>query len=684
MCQVKEDKIYYSFILAICATIVAVALSASVAYAAPPDSRIYELASPVQKSGGIGGVFPLGSLTHSLEQFARPLQSSSDGSTIAYEGEDFYHPHLGSLNQYLSMRGSEGWLTQNLTPGVPFTTEPTAEANPYVGFSPSLSIGIVSSEIPLAEGVPAGYANLYIAQGNSFQPLLTVKPPNRSPATFGHAKLSRHVIVPSLLFAGGNEGNTVTPAFSHLLFVANDALTEDAAAGEGFKNNLYVWINGSLQLVNVLPDGKTEPGASFGVDNGDEYNNKAVPSLSHVISANGSRIFWTDENNGNLYVREDGMRTVQVDAAVGGNGEFQTASFDGSRVFFIKSGHLDEYNTDSGATTYLTKAGGVGGMVGASDDGTYVYFVAESVLAKGAANGQPNLYLSHELSSHERILNFIATLSPNDNQTTEIYGAGTTPEGDWYHTFAGRTAEVSPDGRYVAFMSERSLTGYNNADAIRIGHDYELFLYDSVTASLVCASCNTDESQPTSSTLLPAPVDGIYQQRYLDDAGRLFFSTKDPVLSQDTNGVSDVYEYEGGRVYLVSPGDASDEAVFADASESGDDVFFTTRQQLVPADGDQIVDMYDARVGGEMEGSRAVPCSSEVCHEAPSAPSSFGPSASAVFEGAANLVPPPEPVKPKPVPLTRARKLANGLKACRVRRNLHRRAACEARVRKRY
>ena len=48
-------------------------------------------------------------------------------------------------------------------------------------------------------------------------------------------------------------------------------------------------------------------------------------------------------------------------------------------------------------------------------------------------------------------------------------------------------SEVSPDGRYLAFMSDRSLTGYDNVDAVSGMRNEEAFLYDAVTGKLVCA-----------------------------------------------------------------------------------------------------------------------------------------------------------------------------------------------------
>src|SRR4029077_14441451 len=282
-----------------------------------PDGRAYEIVSPTQKSGGIGGVFPLASLTHSLEQFGRPLQSSLGDGAITYLGEDFYQPRLGSLNQYLSRFDSPGWSTQNLTPGVPSTREFGIEANLDVGFSPDLSIGVISGQTPLAAGDLAGYPNLYVAHGAQLEPIVTERPRNRPPDSFGYANDLGQPIERSLRFAGGNRGAGGASSFSHILFEANDALTRDASDGRVRANNLYEWFEGHLRLVNILPNGKADPNASYGIRYPDEYNTAQVPSLSHVISADGTKIFWTDENNGNLYMREGGIRTVQVDAGIG-------------------------------------------------------------------------------------------------------------------------------------------------------------------------------------------------------------------------------------------------------------------------------------------------------------------------------------------------------------------------------
>jgi hypothetical protein len=600
---------------------------------------VYELVSPPGTGSGIGGVFPLGSLTLSPEEYGRPFQSSGSGDAITYLGEDFYQPHLGSLNQYVSKRNVADWSTQNLTPGTLSLSEEPVEANPYVAFSPDLSKAVVSvRSAPLVDGVPAGFANLYLVQNGSFEPLITIQPQNRSAATFGHAIYGESDFKESLLFAGGNAGSGVISAFSHILFEANDALTQangastpNAKDGGPYQNNLYEWSGGNVQLVNVLPEGETHPHASFGVDNGDRYSG-FLPSLSHAISADGSRIFWTDENTGKLYVREDGKKTVQIDALVGGGGEFQTASVDGSKVFFTKEEILYQFDTTE-EKTHALAVGGVKGLVGASDDGAYVYFVSTRAF-EGGVEGSPNLYLSHE----GRLV-FIATLSLQDNETPNLYGTD-KPYGDWFRTFAGRTAEVSPNGRYLAFLAREKLTGYENLDARGVEHDFEIFLYDAATRGLECPSCNTDGTRPTSNSLLPTPTNGVYQQRSLTDGGRLFFSTTDAVLPQDGNRKSDVYEYENGRIYLISPGLADSEAVFADASESGSDVFFTAQQRLTAGSDEEITDLYDARVGGRGEELSPPSCSEEACRALPTPTPSFEAPSSNIFTGAGNSAPP--------------------------------------------
>jgi hypothetical protein len=96
-----------------------------------------------------------------------------------------------------------------------------------------------------------------------------------------------------------------------------------------------------------------------------------------------------------------------------------------------------------------------------------------------------------------------------------------------------------------------------------------------------------------------------------------------------------VYEYENGKVHLISSGSSDDISAFTDASENGENVFFTTRAQLVAQDLGENAVLYDARVDGGFPGAVPVvaPCSGEGCRgplSAPPAPAAIATAVAAV------------------------------------------------------
>jgi len=286
-------------------------------------------------------------------------------------------------------------------------------------------------------------------------------------------------------------------------------------------------------------------------------------------------------------------------------------------------------------------------------------------------------------------------------------------------------------------MSDRSLTGYDNRDAVSGETDEEVFLYDAHTGRLACASCEPTGARPDGafdsggypglladhagvwgSRWLAGSIPGwtgidlshsLYQSRYLSDSGRLFFDSPDALSPADTNGTWDVYEFEpqgaggctpggvgfeagsGGCVGLISSGGSRDESAFLDASESGDDVFFLTAAGLVPQDGDGLFDVYDARACSSASPCLAVPpvpppaCStSDSCKPTPSPqPSSFGAPASQTFSGIGNLSPSGSKTAVKAKQPARAGRLASALRSCRKKAK-RKRARCERQARRRY
>ena len=140
-----------------------------------------------------------------------------------------------------------------------------------------------------------------------------------------------------------------------------------------------------------------------------------------------------------------------------------------------------------------------------AEDGSYVYFVADGALAPGATRGDCspaeeetppgatcNLYMRHYNGSEWTPTKLIAVLSTAD--APDWGGLGGS--GD----LAFVTSQVSPNGEYLAFMSDRVLTGYDNEDVTSKhpgnGWTRRSILYDASTERLVCASCNPTGARP--------------------------------------------------------------------------------------------------------------------------------------------------------------------------------------------
>ena len=247
--------------------------------------------------------------------------------------------------------------------------------------------------------------------------------------------------------------------------------------------------------------------------------------------------------------------------------------------------------------------------MGASEDGTSVYFVANGALAAGAKRGnceQPqepsqetcNVYLERydEATSAWTTPVLVATISGADQPSWDDAG-----------DLQGLTSRVSPNGRYLAFMSERSLTGYDNRDAGSGVPDEEVFLYDASSKRLVCASCDPTGARPVGKLELnretehsgpltdygnvwggkwvaanipgwttESLVSAQYQSRYLSDSGRLFFNSGDALVPSDVDGTQDVYEYEPEGIES-----SEGEVECSESTSSGSDVFKPEREYEV-------------------------------------------------------------------------------------------------------
>ena len=345
---------------------------------------------------------------------------------------------------------------------------------------------------------------------------------------------------------------------------------------------------------------------------------------------------------------------------------------------------------------------GVVGVLGVSEDGESVYFVAKGALAPGASaqtceGGSVgtgcNLYLLHKGETR-----LIATLAAEDgNQVEPFYGRAIEvyESGDWQPGLNARTSRVTSSGGSLVFMSNQPLSvvgyphGYPNAGA------EEVYVYDAGSNSLFCASCGA--TREGASGYIPVGWNVTRLPQWISEDGkRVFFDSGSSLVSQDTNGKQDVYEWEregsgsctagsavnGGCVFLLSGGTSGSASWLVGTSESGNDVFIATRVQLAPEDQNETFDLYDVRVDGAKPLSPPQ-CTGSGCQGVPSPPPTFATPSSVTFEGVGNFTTPTTLVKAKAKSLSRAHKLAGALKACR-KKPKRKRASCEAKARKRY
>jgi hypothetical protein len=559
--------------------------------------------------------------------------------------------------QYLARRGLAGWTTEGISPPMESVVNTLAsEFFQYV--SPDLDFGAVATTGILAQGAPADAFSLYLQR-------LT------SPLVYDLVSKPSLPLVPSdpASTAPANVFAAASADARHVAFESTRRLTAGAPPEDLFVQQPFVYeaFDGSVRLVSVVPGPGNPPAlGEMGVGASGVYTGASHPG-DHPMSRDGSRIFFTVTDRAALgpdhrdldralYVREGGTSTLSVSASEGvapsaeGGATFLGArDADGGIAFFTSDKRLtpaataqvtlpDLYRWDRGAVpgsrlTDLTPGdpdgAGVLGSLGMADDASRLYFAATGNLAAGPASDEPKLYL-WQAGEGTR---YVATLDAEDKAG---WSATRSTAGEFF-----RDARVTPDGRYLVFASRAGLDPGAPAGVRQI------YRYDAVTGDLRCVSC-TASADPagvdaalisyTPSTPGLAPVATPFLARNLSrDGRRVLFDTAAALVPGDANQRIDVYEWEDGNVGLISSGVSSDDSRFVDAGDDGNDVFFTTRQRLVGADRDDLMDLYDARVGGGFpEPVSPLSCEGDACQSPPDPPPAFPGLGSSTFRGPGN------------------------------------------------
>ncbi len=675
-----------------------------------PDCRAYEMVSPVQTGGQDATDATIGT----------GPRAAVSGEAIAYSSRGSFAGPSGANveNELVSRRGPNSWTTQGITPL--FNPQGLYQVSSYQAlvFTPNLGEGIASTSASLPETgapIPSGAErDLYLTDfatpvkyryvGESFFPMGASTDLSR--VVFGeNGEVSEWLDGSTIPVSVNNEGKPMNASVGDAAPVEQEVsrIRKDvwhAVSGDGsrvyftspgfFTTNKGKPVEGAHELYVRVNVGQPQSPMSG------ETCTVVVDACTVEVSASERGV--TDPH---------GPQTAR----------FWGASVDGSKVFFTSKEELtDDAHTgakDNAANLYeynlakpegerltdltvdtdeATEGAAVQGVAQISEHGSYVYFVANGALAAGASEQQCraeteeertgeepkqhnlgcNLYVVHEGG----VPVFVATLAKNDQ-----YDWSTEEEGEPEKTGPGfTTAVVNPGGSYLAFMSERSLTGYDNRQAQpgecqgkiaetggQLGNGYcrEVFVYDAVTGGLVCASCDPSGARPVGASGLRTEAGGApfvqYRPRQLLEDGTLFFDSSDALVPHASDGRENVYEYENGHVYAISNVAGGHESFFMDASADGRDVFVATADQLLPEDVSNNVVVYDARVGGGFPVVVGAPACSNAdsCKPPVSAqPAVFGAPASATFSGVGNRVVPSAAGGPGSTPVEPGRKTA--------------------------
>jgi hypothetical protein len=439
-----------------------------------------------------------------------------------------------------------------------------------------------------------------------------------------------------------------SPDFSHLAFSSRNAVFAEGglteAPGSAYDNDLET---GTVTLISTLPGGEPIPAGGEG-----PYQFITLPPTG--VSRDGSHILMeTRAPNGQHRLYMSVNDAIVQEVSEGEGVKFIGMSPDGTKVLFLAEQQLVSADTDESADIYMWQEDGEGGTSltlvtqgngqGNSNNCTASWTTKCSVQLLKTLDGDRTGFSKRpveEMEYQEVVFAGLDSKFASSSGGVFFFSpetlAGAAPRNGknlyeanngqiHYVTTLSSTQtidriQISPDGEHAGFLTRARLTAYDNE-----GFE-EMYRYTPSTGSLTCVSCLPSGAPPTSD------VEASKNGPFMSNDGRLFFSTADPLVPADADpySIPDVYEYTGGRAQLISSGTSSNGkapgggAAFVaetlgleSVSSSGQDVFFSTTDTLVPQDANgNYTKIYDARTNGGFEvADKPTPCvAADECH----------------------------------------------------------------------
>lgn len=702
-----------------------------------PDKRAYELVTPPHKNAALVGDNPVGFLQPSIAADGQRVFASAVQCFAGSEScNASLYDSVGSPVEFT--RTLAGWVT---TPLAPPATE-FAQLVSWWGYSATAGTALLST--PNAQ---SGENDFYLREPDgSFVDIGPNTPPEQGAQGPKGLTIGGKVQVSSAdlsHFAWESSSSELKAPWPFEPSAGHETAYEYAGAGNiAPEHPLLVGVSGGEGSNSLISACATHLGGSLE----DPRGTMSSDGRTVFFTASGPCESGTNENTGKavpadtLYARVSGELPDPYTVAISapspsecGTGaepnevscregkpadaEFMGASEDGTKAFFTSAQQLTDEATEGSSNLYLydldspeghnlldlsagdSSAEGprVQGVMAISPDGSHVYFVAKGVLSilandrgESAKNGANNLYVFERDQAYPagRVA-FIADLSVRDSL-------------EWRE---GSQANVTPDGRFLVFVSFGDLT----ADDTSLSGALQVFRYDAQTGQLNRVSVGNegfdDDGNRSSATpcghffteqcsenayVVPALAGSRTDPTMSDDGSRVFFQSPVGLAPHALNDVQigiesgiesggrpvyaqNVYEWEqegvgscpaertAGCVFLISDGrdvsfshDVTAACGLGSASavcllgtdETGANVFFTTTDPLVPADGNTEINYYDARICEPENGNPCIesaspplpPCSGEGCHDTPTDTPEALAAPTATFYGQGNVV----------------------------------------------
>jgi hypothetical protein len=403
-----------------------------------------------------------------------------------------------------------------------------------------------------------------------------------------------------------------------------DALCDDQDGLSGPCVDVYERAGGNTTLISTGPAG----------------GNGSFNARFRGCSADGTRVFFTtreplvasDTDTAiDIYERSGATTTLVSTGSTGGNGDFDVVykqiSQDGTHVMFETGERLVAADTDSavdlyersGGSTTLVSTGPAGGngafdasFRDATPSGDHVYFETPETLTSADTDGSIDVY---DRSGGSTAL--VSTGPAGGNGAADAFFEAASSDGS-HVVFKTSERLVSGDtdsatdvydrsGGTTTLVSAGSTGGNGPVDALFQGASRDgLHVFIGTTESLVAGDTDGrfdiyDHAGATAALVSVGPAGGqgsfdAFFRGASQDGSRVLFETVEALVSDDTDGLSDLYERTGGTTTRISTGASGGngawQAVFLDANPDASRVFFGTGEALAGNDGDTVSDVY--------------------------------------------------------------------------------------------